>query len=390
MLVSPSAHSNESRMSTVYWRITDAMGLYRRNKKRKDGTTRKSKIWWMSFIVDGRQHCESTHTSNKRLAEKMLSIRKAEVAEGRFRLITAKPPTLKEWSDEFLETITHRNTKRVYTSCVKTLLGFFGEARLSGVTASRIEAFKRSRLNAGTGPATINRNLAVLRRMMKIAHRRRVIGQNPFEEVEFMSERQYRRQPHILTFEEEARLLSVAGPMLRALVVLLVDTGLRVGKEGLPLKWTDIDFDDSAIHVRESKTLAGRRTVPLSENCAAELLRWRNLTGPEFSEYLFFNPRATKSHLLKLPKTWASALKKAEIEYFPIYNLRHTFATRGNACEIPPITLAQLIGHSSTGIIQTYAKVVDQSRRDAIKKLDEYRRSHQAPPEGGQTKVVVQ
>jgi hypothetical protein len=31
------------------------------------------------------------------------------------------------------------------------------------------------------------------------------------------------------------------------------------------------------------------------------------------------------------------------------------------------------MGHSSTGMIQTYAKVLDEYRRDAIKKLEEYR-----------------
>jgi hypothetical protein len=34
-----------------------------------------------------------------------------------------------------------------------------------------------------------------------------------------------------------------------------------------------------------------------------------------------------------------------------------------------------MLGHSSTGIIQTYAKVLDEFRRDAVKKLEEYRQS---------------
>ena len=39
------------------------------------------------------------------------------------------------------------------------------------------------------------------------------------------------------------------------------------------------------------------------------------------------------------------------------------------------MTLAQMMGHASTGIIQTYAKVLDEFRRDAVKKLEEYRQS---------------
>ena len=38
-----------------------------------------------------------------------------------------------------------------------------------------------------------------------------------------------------------------------------------------------------------------------------------------------------------------------------------------------PVTLAQMMGHSSTGIVQTYAKVLDEYRREAVKKLDAHR-----------------
>jgi integrase len=99
------------------------------------------------------------------------------------------------------------------------------------------------------------------------------------------------------------------------------------------------------------------------------------MTGPAFSKYVFFNERKTATHLLKLPKTWARALRYAKIEYFPIGNLRHTFASRLQEAGASPVTLAQILGHSSTGIIQTYAKVLDEFRRDAIKKLEEYRQS---------------
>ena len=123
---------------------------------------------------------------------------------------------------------------------------------------------KRVRLAAKVKAATINRDLALLRQLMKRAERERYIGRNPFVMGNlFLEERKGRRQPHIMTYEEESRLTGVAPPMLKALVILLVETGLRVGKEALPLKWTDIEFGNGTIQVRESKTLAGRRIVPL-------------------------------------------------------------------------------------------------------------------------------
>jgi len=37
--------------------------------------------------------------------------------------------------------------------------------------------------------------------------------------------------------------------------------------------------------------------------------------------------------------------------------------------------VAQMMGHSSAGILQTYAKVIDEYRRDAIRKLEAFRRA---------------
>ena len=337
---------------------------------------RKGKNWYAAYSADGRHFNRSTGTSNKRTAQKILDSWRADIVEGRFNLLKSQAPTLKDWSNQFVESIQHPNTRRRYAVSKVSLDAFFKDARLSHLSAARIEEYKRVRLAAGVKAATVNRDLALLRQLMKRGERERFIARNPFETGNlFLEERKGRRQPHILTYQEERKLLAVSGPMLKALVILLVETGLRVGKEALPLKWTDVDFTDGTIHVRESKTMAGRRLVPLSVYCEAELLRWRDMTGPAFSEYVFFNPRNPAAHLLKLPKTWKRALKKAGIEYFPIYNLRHTFASRLNAAGASPITVTQMLGHSSTGIVQTYARVVDEQRRNAIENLQAYRQS---------------
>jgi integrase len=196
----------------------------------------------MAYVADGKQRCESTRTSNKRLAQTILNIRIAEIIEGRFRMPSSNPPTLKEWANQFLESIPNPVTKRTYKSCIQTLLAFFGLVRLSQVSLQRIEEFKMARRKTGVGPAIINRNLAVLRRMLKLAARQRLIARSPFEEVEFLDERSVRRQARVFSFDEQKRLESAAPPLLRALVALLAETGLRVRKEALPLKWEDVDL----------------------------------------------------------------------------------------------------------------------------------------------------
>lgn len=221
--------------------------------------------------------------------------------------------------------------------------------------------------------ATVNRDLAVLRRMLKIAERKRLITCNPFREVEMLEERKERRQPHILTFEEEEKLLAVAPDNIRALAILILETGLRSGKEALVLKWTDVDFGRGAIRVEDSKTVAGIRAVPMSNHCKAELLRWRNVLGPEFSEYVFPNPQRPETHLKDVRKAWPKVLKAAGIPYFWIYDLRSAFTSRLTEAGVSPVFVAQIIGHSGTGVLPIYAKAIDEYRRSAIFKLEALR-----------------
>jgi transcription initiation factor TFIID subunit TAF12 len=42
---------------------------------------------------------------------------------------------------------------------------------------------------------------------------------------------------------------------------------------------------------------------------------------------------------------------------------------------VSPLTIAQMLGHSSTQIVPRYAQVMDQNRLDAMKKLEELKKS---------------
>lgn len=334
--------------------------------------TQGSRNWMMAVIIEGRQRAKSTHTSNKKLAQKLLSRWETEVFEGRFHLPKSVPPYFADWADDFLAKVAHPNTRKRYGSSVAKLKGKFTRVRLSDISAERIEEYKEVRLSEGIEPATINHDLRVLRRMMRLAERKHLIPRTPFLEVDFLKER-YARPPHIVTYEEEDKILSVAPPIICALVILILETGMRSHREALALMWEAIDFANDSIRVRESKTRAGMRNVPLTTRCKTELLRWREMVGPEFSPFVFPNMRTPSKPLNDIRHSWGKTLKAAGLDYFWIYNLRHTFASRLSAAGVSDLFVAQMIGHSSPGILQRYAKAIDEYRRDAVRKLEEMR-----------------
>jgi integrase len=352
--------------------------LYKRGKG--------SKSWIMAVTVDGRQRCRSTHTSNKKLAQKLLSRWETEVFEGRFHLPVSAPPVFAEWADEFLAKVAHPNTRKRYGSSVRKLKDKFAKVRLSDISPERIEEYKESRLAESVEPSTINHDLRVLRRMLRIAERKRLIPRTPFLEVDFLKQRPV-RSPHIVTFEEEEKILAVASPLIRTLVVLILETGMRSHREALTLMWESIDFVNDSIRVRESKTRAGIRNVPLSGRCKSELLRWREIVGPDFSPFVFPNMRAPAKPLNDIRHAWAKVPKDAGVNSFWLYNLRHSFASRLSAAGVSDLFVAQMIGHSSPSILQTYAKAIDEYRRDAVRKLEEMRATHSPSRDGSPTSI---
>jgi integrase len=79
-------------------------------------------------------------------------------------------------------------------------------------------------------------------------------------------------------------------------------------------------------------------------------------------------------------------LNAAGLEHFWIYDLRHTFASRVTQAGVSPIfVVAQMMGHSSpSGVLQTYAKAINEYKRSAISKLEALREAHSARSTGQQ------
>ncbi len=75
--------------------------------------------------------------------------------------------------------------------------------------------------------------------------------------------------------------------------------------------------------------------------------------------------------------------KAGLLQHFPIYYLRATFASRLSAVGVPDTFVAQMLGHSTTSILPSYAKAIDEYRRDAIRKLDELRKTEVATTSPG-------
>jgi hypothetical protein len=117
------------------------MGLYRRGDNRC-----KNKIWWISYIKDGRQHRESSGSTNKKWKSSSLYEPHRFLKE-RSSFPRSKSPRLGVWVEEFLKSVSHDKTRSRYQSSTDNMLSYFGRnIRLSELTVESIFRFQQARV----------------------------------------------------------------------------------------------------------------------------------------------------------------------------------------------------------------------------------------------------
>src|SRR3954447_12870588 len=139
---------------------------------------RGSKNWWYQFIWDGKRIRESTKQTVKRVAEQMEAAHKATLAKGEVGIREKKPiPVLKDFIEtDFLPFVDSRflNKPKIleyYRNGVKSLLAFdpIATSTLDSISTAQITSFISKRRKAKLKVSSINRELEVLRRMLRLA-----------------------------------------------------------------------------------------------------------------------------------------------------------------------------------------------------------------------------
>jgi integrase len=326
--------------------------------------------------VDGVQKFQSTKTTSKELAAKILKKREAEIALGLFKVgWPGERITFSELAEEFLRSHTSTlsdKSQRNHRLFMKNLKAFFGERRLTEINQRMVEEYRdyRRRQPLKWDPkrtikgATVNRELECLQCMFQFAVSRKYIPESPASRVKHFDERRERPIKRMLTAEEEQRILAVAPPYLRVGIILLVQTGGRTYSEGFSLRWEQVDLDNGVIHLSgELKTEASAQPVPLTTLACQVLKRWR-AEMDSTSPYVFPSPRDSQKPIGSVKRVWRTTLKKAGVPYLPIYHLRHVFCTR-LSWVAPDSVVQRAMRHASPETKQRYQLgMVEQVRKN--------------------------
>jgi hypothetical protein len=139
------------------------------------GLLKRNTVWWMSFMYQGRQVRRTTGTTDKRLAESILCKVKVQIAEGRFF------ETREEQARTFGEMMARYLKERAVLKAPKShqrdcqalnhLRPIFGDMVLAAITPKLLAAYKTQRRLENAAPATINKELQLVRHAFNVAMR---------------------------------------------------------------------------------------------------------------------------------------------------------------------------------------------------------------------------
>jgi integrase len=327
---------------------------------------RGSGIWWVRYHDEhAREHREKV--GPKGLAVKVYQKRKTEIQERRFfpERIRTRDVLLADMLSDHLVRV--RGKLRSTRECER-YARYWNDAlpgrTLRQVTSGDIERYVARRIEE-MAPASINRELAFLKRVFNIAIRDGLAESNPVRPVKLFRENNQRVR--FLTDEEDPQLRDAIGEGEWPKVAVAAHTGLRQAEQ-FHLEWEHVDFTTGLLTVPRSKHGEARR-VPMNET-VREILR--ALPSRLKSPYVF--PSDTGQTPLDarnyVRRVFLPALKRARIEGFRWHDLRHTFASRLVMKGVDLKTVQELMGHKTLAMTLRYAHLSPAHQLEAVRRLD--------------------
>lgn len=341
--------SDEDRRVLLKELAGDPDGAAAKRRGERDGLWKRGDIWWIRYTVHGERRSESARTRSKDVARALLEQRRLDIERGMLGLPKVARRTLAEFEPRYLEWArVHKRSVGRDEWCLRQLRPVFGHLRLADIDRNQIEAWQQRRLAEGVTGATINRSVALLRKVLAYAVEVGDLSANPLKGIRMLPESPA-RQPS-LDAGTEAALLEAAAPWCRPAIRLALATGCRQG-ELVALRWRHVDFDSSAVVVESSKSGDSRR-VPLRRDVLQEL---RDRKGAPDDPVLPNEANNVPIAATNLSHAFKAAARRIGRPDLRFHDLRHVAGTRLLSSGANLQEIAAILGHKTLSMARRYS-----------------------------------
>lgn len=346
---------------------------------------------WSQRTIDRALAKEAAEFERRCAAGEVVSRAELKEREEQARREAAKIQTFRQYSEAvFMPALTVRcseNTRSNYQGNLdRWIYPALGEIKLPEVGPAELTALLLSMQKAGKAHGTVVKVYTILNSLFKMAYMADVISTNPMSKVE----RPRPRKDEVKTQEAAAYTVDELRHILsclereplqwRALVRLLIDTGIRRG-ECCGLQWKDVDFAGNTITIRgnlcytpqkgvylDTPKNGKARTIDVDPAVMTLLSDLRAYQASHaISRYVFsqdgspepMHPQSPTRYLEKFAKRYGVA------DLHP-HKLRHSFASVAITYGADVASVSEKLGHSDKAVtLRMYTHADQESMKRA-------------------------
>ena len=325
--------------------------------KTKEGKIYQEKVGWRSEGI-----------TPQIAYERLLSLKRADKHGELFR----QEMTLNEfWETKYFPWIKQHNRdwKGKLSRFRSALSPVFGKTLLSKITLEKAENYQIKRAQE-VSPATVNREIALLRHMLSKAKNWNLIKENPLLGIKNLPEQNEDKWQYLENTQDLQKLVKAITPTYKHLVEFLALTGLRVGT-ALSLTWGRVDLEREVIfppgEIMKGKKAQGLPMHPRVKEILAERLKMLGQDNNGIANQKIF-PHSYST----FRKAFKKALKKAGLpENFRIHDLRHTYASWLISRGVPVAIAKELLAHKDIKMTMRYSHLSPDHLKEATKRLED-------------------
>jgi integrase len=349
------------------------MGCVYQPRWTKAGELHVTRVWWLKYRdATGRVVREASGTEKKREAEKLLARRTGAAAEGRSVNPRAERTTVGELLED-LKNEYQANARRIdrLENSLAHLIPVFAARRSAQVTTADVTAYVVARQGEGAANATVNRELAALKRAFTLAMRSSPPKVHARPYIPMLKEDNAREG-----FFEREQFEAVRKRLpedLRGLVTFAYVTGWRVPSEILTLQWRQVDLKAATVRLEPGTTKNKEgRMFYLTPELRATLEAQRASTEAFQRRQGVIIPwvfhRAGRP-IKNFRKAWNAACDKAGCPGRIPHDFRRSAIRNLERAGVPRSAAMKMVGHKTEAVYRRYAIVDEAMMRESSAKL---------------------
>ena len=356
---------------------TDEQKKQKRHRAKGCGSIFKpkgSRFYWIAYVSGGKRRFEGTKSEVKGVAQTLLSNRLGDTSKG----IVVTPQVGKLTVGQALQAVVDNQTVNGRQSATQTeqriedhLLTYFPtERRIATITTTDLEAYQTHRLiEQKAERATVNRELAIVRRAFRLAFRGGALASMPF--VPMLKE-DNARQGFFERAEFDA-ILKHLPAYLHPPLEFMYTTGWRKS-EVFSLTVAQVDLTAQIVRLEVGTTKSGEGRMFMLTDALHKLLK-KQLTSIEalkkrgtICPWVFH--RSDGSQIKSLRAAWDMATDAAGYPAKLLHDFRRTAVRNLERAGVARSSAMKMVGHATESIYRRYAIQDEAMLREASAKLE--------------------